>query len=125
MSTWRERNREYLNEKSKKYYREHKEEKLKWEEEYRTKKKTLVMSYYTKGTMKCQCPKCDIKGINFLTIEHINGGGSMHRKTIKRRGRSFYNWIVKNNYPKEYTVLCWNCNCSKKNGGICAHYTES
>lgn len=80
------------------------------------KQKQLAIRHYTNGTMKCQCEKCDVKGINFLTIEHINGGGTKHRKEIKQ---SIYVWLRKNGYPKEFTVLCWNCNCSRGQFGYC------
>ena len=60
---------------------------------WRIKQKELVMNHYTKGTMKCQCYHCNIYGINFLTIEHKNGGGTQHRKTMKET--SLAQWIVK------------------------------
>ena len=26
---------------------------------------------------------------------------------------SIARWIIKNNFPKEFEVLCYNCNCAK------------
>lgn len=86
----------------------------------RDTKKQLVISHYSKGTNKCAC--CGEDEIAFLTIDHINGGGNVQRKTTGS-GSSFYWWLVKNNFPKGYQVLCYNCNCgrAKTKDGICPH----
>jgi hypothetical protein len=56
---------------------------------------------------------------SMLTIDHINGDGAAHRKTITDR---FYRWLLNNGYPEGYRTLCWNCNvASYRNGGICPH----
>lgn len=66
---------------------------------------------------KCEC--CGEKEILFLTIDHINGGGNNHRKII---GYSkLYYWLKKNNYPKGYRVLCFNCNCVLGFTDVCPH----
>jgi len=54
----------------------------------------------------CACVGCAISNIDVLTIDHINGGGTKHRKEI--RG-SIYTWLKKNNYPQGFRVLCMNC----------------
>lgn len=77
-----------------------------------------VLTYYSNGTLKCACCGEDI--YEFLTIDHINGGGHKHRKQIGMG--NLYRWLRKNNFPKGYQVLCFNCNCGKiKNGCICPH----
>ena len=54
------------------------------------------------------------KIIDFLTIDHINGGGNKHLEAIRKvGGQSFYNWLITNNFPKGFRVLCWNCNHGK------------
>jgi len=80
-----------------------------------------VLSHYSKGIPKCIC--CGENIINFLTIDHIKNDGAAHRKLIKNQGgRIFYRWLKRNNYPKGYQVLCFNCNCGKQlNFGICPH----
>jgi len=78
-----------------------------------------IISYYTNNKMCCECCLCD--NINFLTVDHINNDGFKHRKIIG--GGSIYNWLIKNNFPKGFQILCWNCNMGKaKNHGICPHY---
>lgn len=79
-----------------------------------------VLEHYSNGTMKCACPGCNEDKEEFLTINHINGGGNKDRKTFKG-ARTFYEYLVKNNYPPDLNVLCYNCNCSKGFFGYCPH----
>jgi len=88
-------------------------------------RKLQVIAHYTKGTNKCQCPDCPTVGHEFLTIDHKNNDGNTHRKNNKgaARGAAFYAWIIKNNYPDDLQVLCWNCNMAKQQfgNGTCPH----
>ena len=35
---------------------------------------------------------------------------------------SIYSWLIRNNYPEGFQVLCYNCNLGKAhNNGICPH----
>jgi len=81
---------------------------------YRDKNKELVFEHYGK---KCAC--CGESNIKFLTIDHINGGGTKHRKNIKIK---MYSWLKKNNFPEGFQTLCFNCNWGKyHNNGVCPH----
>ena len=85
----------------------------------KTELKLKVITYYSKETMKCigwdqkGCP-WNVNDMDVLTIDHINGGGNMHRASIKKIGWIFYDWLIKNNYPDGYQVLCMNCQFKKK-----------
>ncbi len=69
---------------------------------------------------RCTC--CGETEIMFLAIDHINSEGNAHRKKINKWGSGFNKWLVDNNFPEDYTVLCHNCNFGKHlNGGICPH----
>lgn len=84
---------------------------------YGKKQKELILNHYGKG---CAC--CGEREIVFLTIDHINGGGTKHRKSLSGGGRFFYRWIIKNNFPSGLRVLCFNCNSGRAlNKGICPH----
>ncbi len=73
---------------------------------------------------KCVC--CGHNNINHLTIDHIYGGGTKHRKQIGYNSQSFYKWIINNNYPEICQILCFNCNCGRMvNGGVCPHKINS
>lgn len=72
--------------------------------------KILVMTYY--GNERCACTICGENRLSCLTIDHINGGGTKHRKSINIKtggGLHFYKWLLRNNYPQGYRTLCWNC----------------
>lgn len=58
-----------------------------------------------------RCVQCDEDDYTKLTIDHVKGGGTAHRKTISNHTIDFlYNSIVDKD---SYQVLCYNCNCSK------------
>ena len=66
---------------------------------------------------KCAC--CGENRFEFLAIDHVNGGGHEDRKThntwqIAKR-------VIELNFPKEYRVLCHNCNLSIGWYGYCPH----
>lgn len=60
------------------------------------------------------CVLCGETAWEFLTIDHINGGGNKHRKQVGN-GAQFYKYLRNNEWPMdEYRLLCANCNCSQK-----------
>jgi hypothetical protein len=60
----------------------------------------------------------------FLSLDHIENNGSVHRKEIKNRGSGIFKWLRDNDYPAGFQVLCMNCNHGKaQNGGVCPHKT--
>lgn len=80
--------------------------------------KTNVFNHY--GGTVCVC--CGEQTLEFLTIDHINGGGRQHREEIGAIGGiALYRWLRKNNYPDGFQVLCFNCNCTKGRYGYCPH----
>ncbi len=72
---------------------------------------------------KCKCPGgCSVTEIDWLTIDHIDGGGIRHRKELKMLGQSFYRWLRDHGFPKkEFRLLCYNCNMSRGHLGKCPH----
>ena len=80
-------------------------------------RKRLIVDYYGG---KCTC--CGESELAFLALDHIEGGGNIHRKELQRYGSSFYDWIINNNFPEGFQILCHNCNHGKySNRGICPH----
>lgn len=67
---------------------------------------------------KCAC--CEETFMEFLTIDHIAGGGKKHIRSIGGPGR-FYRWLRENDYPLGFRVLCFNCNSSIGFYGYCPH----
>lgn len=83
--------------------------------------KMMVLIHYSDNLPKCAC--CGETMFEALSIDHINCGGNKHRQIIGNRGGTgFYRWLIKNNFPIEYQVLCMNCQFGRKhNNGICPH----
>lgn len=83
-------------------------------------RKALLVAHYSNNTNKCTC--CGESEVRFLTIDHINGNGSEHRKSSKcGTGSVFYDWLIKEGMPEGYQVLCYNCNLARARHGICPH----
>jgi hypothetical protein len=95
------------------------------------KLKTEAFAAY--GGARCACPKCpehDKPHIEFLTINHMGGGGTKHRAEIGGKRTpgggvsctSTYRWLRRNGFPPGYNVLCWNCQWGHFiNKGVCPH----
>lgn len=84
---------------------------------YKRKVRRLALEHYSGGKMICNC--CGENNVMFLTIDHIDGKGHVHRKILHD---SLTGWLRSNNYPKGFQVLCFNCNCGKSlNKNICPH----
>lgn len=63
-----------------------------------------------------RCQVCGEGNWEFLTVDHINGGGMRHMRSLKKGGARFYSWLKGQGWPKdEYQLLCFNCNCGKLN----------
>ena len=75
-----------------------------------------ALTYYCEGKPYCKC--CKEETLEFLSFDHINGGGTAHRKKISS---NIADYLIKNNYPDGYQVLCHNCNQAKSFPGGCPH----
>lgn len=134
------KNRKEILIKSKKYYEEQRKRSHDWyyanikrrrlymdenknkinddQKKRRLKRRVIVLIHYGGNPPKCVC--CGETLIEFLTIDHINNNGAKHRDIIGKSGHALYDWLIKNNFPEGYQVMCWNCNWAKSHGG-CPH----
>ena len=69
---------------------------------------------------KCAC--CNENRKDFLTLDHIGGGGNEHRK-IRSQSRIYSDVIKEKNHFK-YRILCMNCNFAIGIYGKCPHEKE-
>ena len=83
----------------------------------RRKLKDRVFDYYGRS---CVC--CGEVRQEFLTIDHVDGGGREHRRKINN---DLYRWLVKKTFPKGFQVLCMNCNFAKRESKECPHAVEA
>lgn len=80
------------------------------------------IEHYSKGRNCCEC--CGEKNLEFLTIDHIKGGGNKHRKRLRKKYKTnlYMPTILKRlGYPSGYRILCYNCNSSLGHYGYCPH----
>jgi hypothetical protein len=92
------------------------------------KAKLTVMRFYShlEGDPGCRC--CETTYLPHLTIDHIDGhGADTRRRTGQGKGYALYRWLIANDLPSGYQVLCWNCNSAKAHLGECgcqSHHQE-
>lgn len=86
----------------------------------RFQKKLLVLKYYGGESPKCEC--CGELRTLFLAIDHIKGNGNAHRReTGLSGGHHFYSWLINQNFPAGFRILCHNCNMAIGIWGQCPH----
>lgn len=111
-------------------YKKRNKEKLKlYDKSHARKQREIVLDHY--GSV-CAC--CGESRYEFLAIDHINGGGNKHRMELGMMvkngigtgggGIHFTRWLIKNDFPDGYRVLCHNCNSSLGHYGYCPHHPE-
>lgn len=107
MRVWTNDNRERVNLRASEYGKM-----------YRKRLKLQVLNHY--GS-KCIC--CGENHFELLTLDHINGGGQKQRSNLNAKNSAYvlYRWLIKNNFPEGFQILCFNCNISKGIYGYCPH----
>lgn len=69
---------------------------------------------------KCAC--CGECRPDFLCIDHEKGGGNAHRRSIRATSAtSMDRWLILNDFPSGFRVLCHNCNLALAFYGHCPH----
>ena len=75
------------------------------------------------NVLKCNCPRCPEKMIEFLSIDHIDGREKMGH--VGWSTETLYYWIRRQLeqgiVPDGLQVLCHNCNWAKGRYGKCPH----
>lgn len=117
------RNRDKVLARNKAYEATHPEEmkaiRAEWMRRKRKERRTQILDAYGG---KCSC--CGESREPFLAIDHVNGGGTEHRK---RLGTSrVLKEIIDRNFPADFRLLCHNCNyaVSRSPDGACVHESE-
>ena len=66
------------------------------------------------------CACCGEHTAEFLSMDHMSGGGRQHRKQLP--GGDIYLWLKRQGFPKDqFRLLCHNCNFSRGVYGYCPH----
>lgn len=83
-----------------------------WLDKYRIHRRAVI----EKLGGKCSC--CGEDNREFLSIDHVDGGGGQHQKAIGNLASHLYRHGWKEG---EYRCLCHNCNFSFGKYGYCPH----
>jgi hypothetical protein len=100
--------------------RDHMQRKSRFYADKRRLDRTRVIAHYGGH---CAC--CGEDRPEFLAIDHIDGGGNAHRRELGvRGGHEFVTWLIENDFPEGFRILCHNCNMAMGAYGICPHQVE-
>lgn len=138
-----ENRKEKENQRSREYYKTHKEARLKISKKYREDHKEIIeqkeKNEYREARMKRRAtPEYKVRSQNWYYNNYMstkkevfahygnkcNCCGETNilfltidhingRKEEKRQSLYLWRWLKKNNYPEGYQLLCYNCNCAK------------
>lgn len=117
---WRLKNGDKHRADSRRYALEHKQEiSEKLKKSRREIKQTIVDGYGG----ACAC--CGERALEFLTIDHVNGDGADHRRSLgTKQSRVLYLALIAQGFPAGFRVLCFNCNSALGFYGYCPHRPE-
>ncbi len=148
--TWREEDRKEFKRGHPEYWKEHyrknaeqyrlrsrenyqknkerkKENQLLWNEKNKKRLKEYQRLWHQERRLICinrlggKCACCGETEPAFLAIDHIDNNGNVHRKTMGSGHTMICGWLIKNNFPPGFQVLCHNCNMAKSFSGQCPH----
>ena len=114
----------YNSERAKQYHQKNRSKRLATMKERHKTNIRKVLEHYGN-----QCSCCGEKEKIFLTVDHINNDGYRHRVNGSKNStdtthQNIYNFLVRNNFPTGFQILCYNCNAGKhRNNGVCPHKT--
>ena len=125
-TNYRKNNLEHLIEYRKKYYYSHRDKAITDAEEWKkaNHEKSLVTRRTRSQLLRLEiiellggkCVSCGFNDWRALQVDHINGGGTKHRKTFSHSPSSLFEEIIKSIKLNEYKyqLLCANCNWIKR-----------
>ena len=75
--------------------------------------KNAVINILTNGEGTCRM--CGQGDQDVLCVDHINDNGADHRRTDPRTNNGrIWRWLMQNDYPTGFQILCFNCNTKKE-----------
>jgi hypothetical protein len=91
---------------------------------YRQRTRLAVLQHYGGDPPVCAC--CGEHRLAFLAIDHSEGNGKQHRRSIGRNPGSYavQRWIQLHGFPRGFRVLCHICNLAIGFYGSCPHEAE-
>jgi hypothetical protein len=106
---------------SRRHYLENRDELLAWQRADIIRRKERAIA-----RLGGQCVCCKESRYQFLTVDHIHGGGNRERLSRGSGGVHAYRMLEAEGYdPQKYRLLCMNCNFASGIYGRCPHGTLS
>jgi len=96
-----------------------------WNKKNRERNQNLRVETFGAYGGICRC--CGEREPKFLTLDHQDGDGIAHRRSLgfssNATGITFFKKLRKHGYPKDVRlqVLCYNCHMAKDKFGGCPH----
>ena len=87
----------------------------------RASKRQLKQQVFTAYGGACAC--CGDTTPEFLSLDHVGGGGTAHRRFRGGNNAIVYKDVIAQGFPLTFRVLCLNCNLSRGYYGYCPHET--
>lgn len=114
INKYKEENKEKIAKYKVDYHNRNKDKIYRRKRDWNRALKIKVLTYYSIFTTKpmCAIPGCLISDPDMLCLDHIDNDGAKHRKEINKT--NIYPWIIKNNYPPGFQVICHNHNFKKE-----------
>lgn len=81
-----------------------------WQAQKREGLKVAVVNVLTNGEGTCR--HCGQGDIDVLNVDHVNNDGKTHRQKVPTSNA--IRWIIQNDYPQGFQILCANCNLKKE-----------
>lgn len=133
---WWQENAEEQRARNRARYQETRDQQRAQQRDYRERNRERILTRRRElyGLLKAEvhshyggrCACCGETEPGFLTIDHVNGDGSAHRKLVGGAGEATLRDIQHRGYPSDFQVLCFNCNCGRQfNGGTCPHQASA
>ena len=100
-------------------HQKHRDKRLAYSAKIRHAIKAAVLVGYGN---RCAC--CGETEALFLSVDHVNNDGAAHRAALGGRYigmEKIRRQIIKDKFPPNFQVLCFNCNCAKGFFGRCPH----
>jgi hypothetical protein len=110
---WYKKNSEKVIRKNAIYQHNNLDKKRVYAKKRRRTQRELVLKHYSGNQLKCKICNYN-EDSRALCIDHIDNNGSKHRKETGGGGERTYNWLINNDYPSGFQVLCQNCNWLKE-----------
>jgi hypothetical protein len=88
-------------------------------------RRKIIFEHYGKC---CNC--CGLTDERFFTVDHVFSGKrnpiakNINGKRVQRDPLALYKRIIEAGFPKDYQILCMNCNWAKGVFGICPHQKD-